>query len=86
MNTPFGKRKLTDAERIAGRKMTREEQRLAKDDEVKLAFNVLQALWKAKGEKPMKMVVDIHGQQRNGKKNTMRMTITVDAEYLEGEK
>lgn len=65
-----------------GYKMDAFEKELAQDDEVKTAFNVLQALWKAKGEKDMKMVVEMGGIERNGRKTEVQLEVTVKAKYL----
>ena len=65
-----------------GYKMDAFEKKLAQDDKVKTAFNVLQALWKAKGEKDMKMVVEIGGVERNGRKTKVQLEVTVKAKYL----
>lgn len=82
MNTPFKKSK--DNTSSTGHKMDKFEQKLAQDKDVTMAFNVLQALWKAKGEKPMEMVVEIGGRERNGKRaNTTRLTVRVTAEYID---
>lgn len=86
MNTPFGKKKFGQGSygaKSMDHKMDKFEKSLAKSDDVKTAFNVLQALWKTKGEKPMKMVVEIKGKQRNGEVNTTRLTVTVSGEYIE---
>ena len=63
-------------------KMDAFEKKLSQDDEVKTAFNVLQALWKSRGEKDMKMVVEMGGIERNGRKTEVQLEITVKAKYL----
>ncbi len=65
-----------------GYKMDAFEKELANADEVKTTFNTLQALWKSRGEKDMKMVVEIGGVERNGRKTGVRLHVTVKAEYL----
>lgn len=65
-----------------GHKMNKLEQKLAKDKDVVKAFNVLQALWRAKGEKTMEMVVEVGGTEASGEETAMRLTVTVRGERL----